>query len=48
MPGDAPHADVAPMCTDCDARGARGNHKGDDVLRCPECDDILYRPLAPA
>jgi predicted nucleic acid-binding Zn-ribbon protein len=33
-------------CVSCDGAGtSTGEHKGDDVLKCEECESILYRDM---
>ncbi|WP_435095681.1 hypothetical protein [Halarchaeum sp. P4] len=43
---DVTDPDIVPVCSACETPGTQGTHKGADVLRCPDCEDILYRPLA--
>lgn len=33
------------QCRDCETAPESGNHKGHEVLACPECGDILLRGI---
>lgn len=37
---------VVPECDNCDRAGTPAQHKGADVIACPNCGDILFRGLA--
>ncbi|WP_435551971.1 hypothetical protein [Natrinema sp. CGMCC1.2065] len=43
---DGGQSTVVPVCQECEARGVHGEHKGSDVISCPECGSILVRGIA--
>lgn len=34
-------------CLDCEEAAVETKHKNIGVLACPNCENILYRPLSP-
>lgn len=36
---------VVPECGDCATAGVNGQHKGESVVECPDCHNILYTTL---
>lgn len=42
---DGGQTTVVPTCQQCDRDGVPGAHKGNDVIRCPECEQILFREV---
>jgi len=43
--GDGGSATVVPECGDCGRAGQSGEHKGEDVIQCPDCGHILFRNI---
>ncbi|WP_226043519.1 hypothetical protein [Natrinema sp. DC36] len=41
--GGQGQATVVPVCQECESKGVPDEHKGIDVISCPECDSILVR-----
>lgn len=37
---------VVPECQDCGRPGVNDHHKGQDVISCPDCDQILFKQVS--